>query len=303
MTTTVETTTGVADGRTRSPDGEGSSRMRLRLTQALAVARLEIGRNFFGLRAMGLYLLALLPILALAAPAWVRTAGLFGAEAPAAPELVVEYAFFYRNVVLRLVLFFISVLVFTRLFRAEIQQRSLHYYFLTPVRREVLAAGKFAAGLVAATLVVCSTVAATFLLHLLPLTASAGAGGYGAFLLRGGGLGQLAAYLGIGLLGVVGYGAVFFAAGLWVKNPIVPAVLVFGWEWLHFLLPPVLKRLSVIHYLHALKPVPVSEGDIAILSNPPAPWIAVLGLLALAAVLLVLSARKVRRMEVSYGEE
>jgi hypothetical protein len=34
------------------------------------------------------------------------------------------------------------------LFRGEIVEKSLHYYFLSPMRRELLVAGKFLAGLI-----------------------------------------------------------------------------------------------------------------------------------------------------------
>ena len=39
------------------------------------------------------------------------------------------------------------------LFRGEVLAKSLHYYFLAPIRREVLLAGKFLAGLIATTVI------------------------------------------------------------------------------------------------------------------------------------------------------
>ena len=39
--------------------------------------------------------------------------------------------------------------------------------------------------------------------------------------------------------------------GLFIRNPIIPALLLYGWEWLNFLLPPLLKKVSVIHYLNS----------------------------------------------------
>jgi hypothetical protein len=286
-------------------DSGPPGRWRLWVRQGLAVARLEIGRNFFGLRALGLYLLALAPLGIILLLAWGRILGLFGAPEtpPPAGDLAREYGAFFAGLQSRLVIFFVSLLVFTRLFRAEVQQRSLHYYFLTPVRREVLVAGKFTAGLVAAGLILGTTTALTFLGHFLPLTRAAGSTDYATFLTRGGGLGQLAGYLGVTLLGVLGYGAVFLAAGLFFRNPILPALAVFGWEWANFLLPPLLKRISVIHYLQALQPVPPPEGMLALLADPPDPWLAVPGIVAMSAVFLVLSALRLRRAEIVYGEE
>lgn len=282
----------------------GGERLRLRARQTLAVARLEVGRNFFGLRALGLYLLAAGPVVIVLLLAWVRTTGLFGAEeAPPVGHLTQEYGAFFSQLVTRAVVFFVCLLIFTRLFRAEVQQRSLHYYLLTPVRREVLVLGKFLAGVAAAGTILGTTTVLSFLGHFLPLTGAAGSAGYGTFLTRGGGLGQLAGYLGVTLLGVLGYGAVFLAMGLWFRNPILPALALFGWEWLNFLLPPFLKRLSVIHYLQALQPVPPPEGVLALLAEAPPAWLAVPGLLAVSAVFVALSTLRLRGAEIVYGEE
>ncbi len=284
---------------------ESGARWGLWRRQTLAVARLEIGRNFLGLRALGLYLIAAFPVGLALITAWARTFGFFGAppETPAAGALSQGYSLFFSVLLCRLVIFFVCLLIFTRLFRAEIQQRSLHYYLLTPVRREVLVAGKLLAGLVAAGLVLGATTCFSFLVHFLPLTQGAGTGDYGSFFASGGGLGQLAGYLGVTLLGVVGYGAVFLASGLLFRNPILPALGVFAWEQINFLLPPLLKRISVIFYLQALQPVPPPEGALALLSEAPSPWLAVPGLLLVAAALVAVSAWRLRTLEINYGEE
>ena len=47
---------------------------------------------------------------------------------------------------LRFGIFFGCLGLFSWLFRGEIVEKTLHYYFLAPVRREVLIAGKFLAG-------------------------------------------------------------------------------------------------------------------------------------------------------------
>ena len=122
------------------------------------------------------------------------------------------------------------------------------------------------------------------------------------FLFHGPGLAHLGAYLLVTFLACVGYGAVFLFFGFFFKSPALPALVMFGWEGVHFLLPPLLKQMSVIHYLQSLCPVPVAEGPLATLSDAPAPWVSVIGILVLALVLIGISAWRIRRMEISYDE-
>jgi ABC-type Na+ efflux pump permease subunit len=110
-------------------------------------------------------------------------------------------------------------------------------------------------------------------------------------------------YLGITILACIGYGAVFMMIGLLFRNPIIPALLIYGWEWLNFLLPPVLKKISVIHYLHSLAPVPVPEGPFAMIAEPTPAYLSIPGLLLMTAVVLALAGFQIRRMEIKYGGE
>jgi hypothetical protein len=58
----------------------------------------------------------------------------------------------------------------------------------------------------------------------------------------------------IALLASVGYGAVFLIAGLFFRNPVIPAAVVWVWENLNPFLPGFLKKISVIFYLKGLAP-------------------------------------------------
>jgi ABC-type transport system involved in multi-copper enzyme maturation permease subunit len=261
------------------------------MRQTGAILRLELKKNLWGKRAVLLYLLALLPFLLMLALT------LFPPDEIRDPiERNLVFANIYGGLILRTVVFFGCAWIFMNLFRGDIVDRSLHYYFLSPVRREVIVAGKYLSGLVASMLLFVTTTVASMLLLYLPQ-------GGGAYLLGGAGLGHLLTYAGITALACLGYGAFFLVVGLFFRNPIIPALVLYGWEWLNFLLPPVLKKLSVIHYLNSLSPIPINEGPFAILVEPTPAWISVPGLLFITAMVLGLASLQIRRMEIRYGGE
>jgi ABC-type transport system involved in multi-copper enzyme maturation permease subunit len=199
--------------------------------------------------------------------------------------------------ILRTVVFFGCAWIFMNLFRGEVVDRSLHYYFLSPVKREVLVAGKYISGLVTSLILfVTMTALAVFFIYL-PL----GYSGAVSHLFDGPGMNQVLTYLSITVLACIGYGAAFLVIGLFFRNPIIPAVILYGWEFINFLLPPFLKKLSIIHYLHSLTPVPIPEGPFAIVAEPTSAWLTVPGLILVTIVVLVLASFRIRRMEIRYG--
>lgn len=200
--------------------------------------------------------------------------------------------------ILRIVIFLGCVAIFSNLIRRETLDRSLHYYFLSPVRRELLVLAKYLTALIVSFTLFAAMTVLSFVLTYLSYDSTA----VSRFLFHGPGLGHLASYLLVTFLACLGYGAVFLFFGFFFKSPAMPALVVFGWEGIYFLLPPLLKEFSVIHYLQPLCPVPVSGGAVALLAEAPAPWVAVLGLTALAVVLVAISGWKIRRMEITYEE-
>jgi ABC-type transport system involved in multi-copper enzyme maturation permease subunit len=261
--------------------------------QVLAVVRLEIRKGFR--RPIGLLLLALSPLAILVLRMFIPNAVRDASDVAGATEF---YAGLYQAFILRIVIFLATVAIFGNLIRRETLDRSLHYYFLSPVRRELLVVAKYLTGLVVSLVLFGLTTVVSFLLAYAPHESSA----VQHFLFGGPGLGHLASYLLVTCMACVGYGAVFLFFGFFFKSPALPALAVFGWEGIHFLLPLLLKKLSVIHYLQSLCPVPVSEGPLAMLADAPSAWVAVVGLLVLAAALVAVSALKIRRMEISYEE-
>ncbi len=183
---------------------------------------------------------------------------------------------------IRLGVFFGCLGIFSRLIRGEMIERSLHFYLLSPVRREVLLLSKFAAGSVTALLLFVTAILADFALMYLPF----GAAGRD-YLFNGPGLEQLEAYLLIIVLACLGYGAVFLLLSMMFRNPTPAALLFLGWEAINPVLPSLLQKLSVASYLRHLMPVNIgAKGLFALLTvetEPVAGWVATLGLLLLIA--------------------
>jgi ABC-type transport system involved in multi-copper enzyme maturation permease subunit len=264
--------------------------------QIAAIMRLEIRKNFIGKRAILIYLLAAAPILLMAALSaeisWQQS------HNQNIGESNIIFANLYEGLILRTIVFFGCAWIFMNLFRGEVVDRSLHYYFLSPLRREVLVCGKYLSGLVASLALFCISTAGSLLFLYIGLGSTGR-----SYFWDGPGKGQALAYIGITALGCIGYGAAFLVIGLFFRNPIIPALLIYGWEFINFLLPPILKKISVIHYLHSLSPVPVPEGPFAMVAEPTPAYLSIPGLLIVTAAVLVLASFQIRRMQINYGGE
>lgn len=212
------------------------------------------------------------------------------------------FQYFY----LRLAIFFGCLGMFMYLFHGEMANRTLHYWLLAPARREVLLAGKYLAGLIASVVIFGGGALLAFAAMAWPhdpveLQAYWNAGGvaHGFW------------YAAAAALGCVGYGSIFLAIGLFVRNPIVPAALLLAWEGAHGVLPHAAQKFSVLYYLQSLCPVPAPiDADapalLQLLAAPAAPASrpgAVVGLLLLTAFVLWIAARAVRRLQIAYGAD
>src|ERR1043165_7696575 len=100
---------------------------------------------------------------------------------------------------MRTLVFFGSAWIFMNLFRGEIVDRSLHYYFLSAVRRDVLVVGKYFSGLVTSIVLFSATTVVAMLLLYLPRFYSQSV----RFFVEGKGLTQILTYVGITILACV----------------------------------------------------------------------------------------------------
>ncbi|MEA2173686.1 MAG: type transport system permease protein, partial [Blastocatellia bacterium] len=130
------------------------------MRQVAAILRLEVKKNFLSRRAVLIYLLALLPIMLVVAMAVFGGSERTETNVLDAQGRVVEHSVrersgpladfnqypvifsaLYNALILRTVVFFGCAWIFMNLFRGELVDRSLHFYFLSALRREVLVAG------------------------------------------------------------------------------------------------------------------------------------------------------------------
>ena len=130
----------------------------------------------------------------------------------------------------------------TSLIADEVEDKTITYLFTRPIPRRAVLYGKFMAYLACTVLLVLPSVMLVFFL-IVPT--------------GGGSIGEafpgLAADLGMLIVGLASYGAVFALVGTRLKRPLVVGlVFAFGWEPTVLLLPGYLKRLTVAYYLQAL---------------------------------------------------
>jgi ABC-type transport system involved in cytochrome c biogenesis permease component len=266
--------------------------MSARGTQLLTVVRRELAGHFLRWRGAWIYPLVLGPLFI------VTMHALHHRRECRVEDETRILAGIIQLYYVRVAAFLACAGVFTRVFRGDLLDRSLHYYLLAPMRRELLVVGKFVAGLLATLAVFETAVAACFFVMFRHSAEGR------AFLAGDAALPQLAAYLGGTALAVVGFGAIFLAVGLVSKTAVLPFLVILGLETWSAVLPPLLQRLTVTYYLTPLWPVTVpAEGWVALLTTvvePVPAWVSVGGLLALAAAALAFAAARVRRMEINY---
>jgi len=132
----------------------------------------------------------------------------------------------------------------TALIADEVEDKTITYLFTRPVRRGAVLLGKYLAYLACTTLLVLPSVVLVYFL-IVPL----GGGRVGEL------FPSLLGDLGMLVVGLAAYGAVFAWVGARLRRPLVIGlVFVLGWEPSILLFPGYLKRLTVAYYLQALVP-------------------------------------------------
>lgn len=266
-------------------------------SQIRVLIQRELRRGLFTKRRIWIYLLAFTPTLI----TLIHRVGQFSdaVDATGLRDETQVLAGIVQLYYVKLGLFFACMGIFSWLFRGEMVERTLHYAFLSPVRREVLVIGKFLAGAITAILLFETALLGCFYF----IYSRLGALGT-AYVFHGPGLQQIGAYALVIALGALGYGAVFLGLSLAFKNPIVPGALFFGWEAITPILPRTLQLLSIPFYLKQLYPIRITPpGILSLFTIEPEPlsWFAtIVRLLCFTAAVLVFSCYRIRKVEITY---
>jgi ABC-type transport system involved in multi-copper enzyme maturation permease subunit len=261
------------------------------VTATLRVFDLSLGLMLWSRRSLLLAVLAAVPV-ALAAA--IRLAELFDVGPPRGPRPggPVLYGLVIWLLYIRFIVPVLGVFYGTSLIADEVDDRTLTYLFVRPIRRASVLAGRYLAFLSCASLLVLPSVVLVFFL-IVPM--------------RGGRIGDafpaLLADVGLLLAGLASYGAVFAMVGASLKRPLVIGlVFALGWEPAVLFFPGYLKRLTVAYYLqgivpHAMPDEAVSSILFRVVRETPAVWTSLASLALLTAGALWLAGRAVARRE------
>ncbi len=266
------------------------------MPQLRAVALVELRKYRRGRRWIAPCLLAILPNLLMLASL------LLGLQSgPAAMQFVrrvpISYAAFFQNFWLPFMLFFSCGAVFSQLFRSELLEKTLHHYYLVPIRREAVVLGKFLTALVSSVLLFSTATASTYFLFFWPSSDGRD------FLLTTLGISHMGRYVVIAALACVAYGAVFLLIGLTFRNPMIPALFVLCWETFNYVLPSFFQHLSVTLYLRSFMPVTILNGPFGITVDPPGPAASAAALLIASTGIVGFAAYLLRYIQITYSTD
>lgn len=180
----------------------------------------------------------------------------------------------------------------TALIADEVEDRTITYLFTRPIPRGAVLIGKYLAFLACTVLLILPSVVVVFFL-MVPM----GGGSLAAM------FPSLVADLGMLVVGLAAYGAVFAWVGARVRRPLVAGlVFVLGWEPGVLLFPGYLKTLTVAYYIQALVPHAMPDDSaisvlLQVFADVPGVAPSLLTLAVLTGAALWMAARTVESRE------
>jgi hypothetical protein len=91
--------------------------------------------------------------------------------------------------------------------------------------------------------------------------------------------------------------------GFLFKNPAIPAAFLLLWESANVFLPAALQKISVVHYLQSIVPVPIPLGPFAVITAPSSVFGSVSGLAVFTVAVLIVNGLMMRRAEIDYSSD
>ena len=240
---------------------------------ARAVFDLSLDGMVFSMRSVLMALLVAFPVLcavlfrimSATRPGWLPV-GAMDAYA------FVIAVYWIRNVLPLAALFYATALV-----ADEVEARTLTYLLTRPLTRPAIFAGKFAAYLATTFTLALPAAVLTFFICMTAPTAPP----------LGTAAGDLLRDLGVMLLTLVVYGALFGLLGVLLKRPVIPGlVFLYGWELLANV-PGYLPRLTLTAWLRSLIPYRPAEEGLAGLFQQALPADQALVILVLESLLFL----------------
>jgi ABC-2 type transport system permease protein len=145
----------------------------------------------------------------------------------------------------------------TSLMADEVEDKTITYLFVRPIRRGSVLLGKYLAYMACTVFVVLPSVMLVYLL-VVPIKGSLG----GSFI-------DLLKDLALLALGLAAYGAVFAFVGAKFKRPLlVGLIFIFGWEQTVLWFPGYMKKFTVAFYLQGLVPHAMpNDGIVSLLQG------------------------------------
>lgn len=179
----------------------------------------------------------------------------------------------------------------TSLMADEVEDKTITYLFVRPIRRGAVLLGKYLAYMACTAFVVLPSVVLVYLL-VVPMRGSLGA----SFI-------DLLKDLALLALGLAVYGGLFAFVGAKFKRPLlVGLIFIFGWEQAALALPGYMKKFTVAYYLQDLVPHAMPNDGVmtllqGIFRDSPGLATSLISLLVIGGVFLGLAAWIVERRE------
>lgn len=154
-------------------------------------------------------------------------------------------------------LLFVSILVSlfygTAIVGDEIDSKTIIYLFTRPIPKYSIIIGKFIAYIVGVILIVIPPILANFIIIASDSNMSSDFAET---------LDVFGKQLGVIILSLFVYGSIFTLFGARLKHPMIVGLLfAFGWEKIMLLVPGIVRKISIVHYLISIFPTDPSFHD------------------------------------------